>query len=464
MNNKIETDILLIGAGIMSTTLASLIVKFGTCNNRIMISERLCESGLESSNTLNNAGTGHAGYCELNYSPLKDGKIDITRAIKVNKAFKKSLRFWDLLIKDSNISNDFKTKIPHISFVTGNEDISFLKQRYETLNNDKHFKGTIEFSDNPEVIKQWIPLIMENRENTLVAATKVNDGYEVDFGKLSRNLSRYLEINKVKINYYEEVIDIYKEGIKWHVVQRNVITGYETTIVTKYLFIGAGGASIDLLTKTDIPEIKGYIGFPISGEWLICKNQEIVKQHEGKVYGKTNASNPPMTAPHLDTRVISGKRCLLFGPYAIGTTKLLKHGSWTGFFKGVHFSNLKNFIIAGLKNSLLIKYLLKEVFKNKKDKFNDLLKFYPNANINDWELITAGQRVQTIKNKNGKTVIEFDTELLISKDSTIAGLLGASPGASTSVDIMLDLLDKSFGGEQIKLPKKNKKNGDKKMG
>lgn len=456
---ELNTDIFLIGAGIMSTTLASLLVKLGEKKHNIMISERLCDSGLESSNTLNNAGTGHAGYCELNYTPIRNKKIEIHRAIKVNKAFKQSEKFWNLLVSDGDIKGDFMCKMPHISFVNNLSDASFLKHRFMKLSRTKEFKDKIVFSDDKEVIKQWIPLMVNNRKDEFIAATKVDDGLEVDYGKLSRYLSEYITKKGVQINYNEEVLDIHKKNGKWVVIQKNLITGEKTKITTNYLFIGAGGASIKLLTKSGIPEIKGYGGFPVSGEWFICKNPEIVSQHFAKVYGKPNADNPPMTAPHLDMRIINGEKSLLFGPYAIGTTKLLKFGSWTDLFKSITLGNIKNMLTAGLNNMVLIKYLFNEVIKTKKSKFKELLKFYPDAKESDWELLTAGQRVQVIKMKNGKSVIEFDTELLISEDNTIAGLLGASPGASTSVDIMLNLINKTFGGEKNKIKIKKQKNG-----
>jgi malate dehydrogenase (quinone) len=455
---KMETEVLLVGAGIMSTTLASLLVKLGEKSHNIIISERLPNSGLESSDSLNNAGTGHAGYCELNYTPINRGKIDISRAIKVNEAFSESENFWNYLISEGDIKGDFMCKMPHINFVTGIVDSWFLKHRFNKLSRTKSFKDKMVFSDKPEEIKEWIPLMMENRKDDVIAATKVDSGLEIDFGKLTRYLTKYLLKNGVDVKYNEEVIDIYKENEKWVVIQKNLNTREKTKITTKYLFIGAGGASINLLSKSGIPEVKGYGGFPVSGEWFICKNKHIVSRHFGKVYSKPNADNPPMTAPHLDMRIINGKKCLLFGPYAIGTTKLLKFGSWTDLFKSISLSNFKNMLKAGVNNTVLIKYLFGALIKTKKQKFNELLKFYPNAKETDWELLTAGQRVQVIKIKDGKTTIEFDTELLVSEDKTIAGLLGASPGASTSVNIMLDLINKSFGGEnyKIKIPKTSK--------
>lgn len=448
----LETDVFFVGSGIMSTTLASLLVKLGKKKRKLIISERLSNSGLESSNTLNNAGTGHAGYCELNYTPIIDEKkIDISRAVEINKSFEKSEKFWNLLISDGDIRNDFINKIPQISFVNNSEDVSFLKQRYKELTKTDNFKNKMVFSEKKEEIEKWIPLMMSGRKDSIIAATKVDDGLEIDFGKLCRYLSEYLIKNGVQINYNEEVIDIYKKENKWIVIQKNVITGEKTQISTDYLFIGAGGASINLLLKSGIPEIKGYGGFPVSGEWFICKNPDIVSQHSVKVYGKPNKNNPPMTSPHLDFRIVDGEKMLLFGPYAKATTKFLKFGSWMDLFKSIKLGNMITMIKAGLNNKVLIKFLIKEVLKSKKTKFQELLKFYPIAKESDWELITSGQRVQVVKIKNKKPFIQFDTELLISEDKTISGLLGASPGASVSVSIMLELINNSFSGEDVKM-------------
>jgi malate dehydrogenase (quinone) len=453
---KIETDIHLVGAGIMSTTLASLLVKLGKKKRNIIISERLSDSGLESSDTLNNAGTGHAGYCELNYTPIYRGKVDISRAVKVNEAFSDSEKFWNYLISEGDIKGDFMSKMPHISFVNNIYDAWFLKLRFKKLSKTKAFKDKMVFSDDKEEIQKWIPLVMEGRQNEFVAATKVDGGLEVDFGKLTRYLTQYLVKNGVDVKYNEEVLDVYKENGKWVVIQKNLNTSEKTKIISDYLFIGAGGASINLLLKSGIPEVKGYGGFPVSGEWFVCKNKDIVSKHFAKVYGKPNEGNPPMTAPHLDMRVINGEKSLLFGPYAIGTTKLLKFGSWIDLFKTISLTNIKNMVKAGFYNTVLLKYLFTELIKTKKQKFNELLKFYPNAKESDWELLTAGQRVQVVKQKDKKPIIQFDTELVISEDKTIAGLLGASPGASVSTNIMLELINKKFGGEnkKIKIPKK----------
>lgn len=432
----------MIGGGIMSTTLASLLTRVFP-DKSIMISERLSECGLESSDSFHNAGTGHAGYCELQYTPLKNGVIETDKLIKVNNAFSKSIEFWSYLIKNNNIKSDFLHNIPHFAFVYG-EDVDFLKKRHQTLRSILPF-NKIKFSNDYDEIKSWIPLVMDGRDrNEPVAATMAENGLDVDFGKLSRYLAKDLIANKVSIAYNEEVIDLYKENNKWVAIQKNLKTGEEVEIKADFVFIGAGGAAINLLKKADIPEAKHYAGFPISGQWLVCDNQEIVKRHNAKVYTKPKEGAPQMVAPHLDTRVVNDQKTLLFGPYAGATTKFLMNGSVLDFFKSIRLNNIGTMIDAGIRNVPLTKYLVSEVLKGQNKKFELLQHYFPEANVNDWKLAIAGQRVQVIKKVNGKGVIEFGTELITSKDGTLACLLGASPGASTSVKIMLDVFGTCF--------------------
>ena len=439
----LKTDVFLIGGGIMSTTLGVLIKKIHP-NYKVMMSERLSEVGLESSDALNNAGTGHAGYCELQYTPMnKDTHIiDKTKALKVNEAFSKSIEFWKYLIESGEINPDFLHQIPHYSFVSGQEDVFYLSLRYASLRNEKAFQH-IKFSKDFDEISKWLPLITQGRDRFKpIAATKADNGFDVDFGRLSRYLSKYLSEKEVKISFNEEVIDLYQEKDKWYVVQMNLITKIITRIETSFVFIGAGGAAINLLKKADIPETKHYGGFPISGQWLICHNEEVVKQHHAKVYTRPNEGLPQMVSPHFDTRIINGKTCLLFGPYAGATTKFLKYGSYSDFFKSIKLGNIGTMLDAGFRNIPMTKFLISEVVKNKKEKFEVLKTFYPTARFDDWDLTIAGQRVQVIKEVNGKGIIEFGTEVVTNEDKSLACLLGASPGASTSVSIILDLLDK----------------------
>lgn len=440
----IKTDYFLIGGGIMSTTLG-LILKNVYPNSSIMISEKLSTGGLESSDGLNNAGTGHAGYCELNYTSIDDnGVVDTIKAVKVNNAFKKSLEFWDYLINNKKIKSDFKSVIPHYTFVHGQENVDFLTKRYMAMKNDERFSD-IKFSTNFDELTTWFPLIMEGRDKTQpVAGTKAEKGLDVDFGKLTKYYINLLKSLGVKINTHKEIIDLYKSNDKWFVIEKDKFTDTLTKIETTFVFIGAGGASINLLEKSGIPEAKNYGGFPVSGEWLICTEPEVVNRHIGKVYGKASLSAPPMSVPHLDTRIIDGAKCLLFGPYAGLTTRFLKYGSKWDLFKSIRLGNLRTMLSAAWNNMSLNKYLFKEVFKSEDKKFKVLLDYYPNAKKSEWWSLEAGNRVQIIKNVDGKGVIEFGTEIVSSSDGSLACLLGASPGASTAVKIMVDLLNQCF--------------------
>ena len=200
-----------------------------------------------------------------------------------------------------------------------------------------------------------------------------------------------------------------------------------------------------LLQKADIDESKGYGGFPVSGQWLICNNVAVIKQHYAKVYGKAVIGAPPMSVPHLDTRMINGELALLFGPFAGFTTKFLKAGSKFDLAKSVKANNLKALLSVGRHNLDLTKYLMKEATQTHEQRMNALREFLPNAINSDWKLQDAGQRVQIIKNCNKKWgKLEFGTEIVASKDGTLAALLGASPGASTSVQAMIDVLERCF--------------------
>ena len=445
-NNKIqETDVLLIGAGIMSATLGTFISLLEP-TWKIKVYERLDAPGLESSDSLNNAGTGHSGFCELNYTPEKsDGQIDISKAIGVNESFEKSKQFWSYLVMNQMIDSEFINSTPHMSFVQGEENVEYLKKRHQALIKSPLFND-MKFSTDFNQIRTWTPLICENRnESDHIAVTRMERGTDVDFGLLTRNLMNNLQKKGTEINLNHDVYDLEKEGDKWIVSIKNNTTNKKIKVRTKFLFIGAGGFALTLLEKSGIKEANGYGGFPVSGQWLICKNQDVINKHSAKVYGKASVGAPPMSVPHLDTRIINGEKTLLFGPYAGFSTKFLKEGSALDLVNSIKSSNIITMFAAGAKNVSLTKYLVSEVMKGEGKKFELLKSFMPTAKEEDWELGIAGQRVQVIKKdeKQG-AVIEFGTEIVSSADGSIAALLGASPGASTSVSIMLDLLEKCF--------------------
>ena len=431
MKSTKECDVLIIGAGIMGATLAALLKQIKP-HLSIKIIEKLDSCAQESSMALNNAGTGHSGFCELNYS--------IEKAIETCEAFEQSKQFWSYLSLTKHIEPNFINSLPHISFVEGKENVTELKQRWSEMTKICLFQD-MEFSDDFFIISLWAPLLMKGRDPHIpVAATRMKRGTDINFGRLTSNLIDHLSNMRVDINYNEEVKDLHKskEDNWWHVTTNN------TLIKSPFVFIGAGGAALTLLEKSGIPEAKGYGGFPVSGQWLICDNPEIVEKHNAKVYGKPEIGSPPMSVPHLDARIIDGKKVLLFGPFAGFSTKFLKSGHWSDFFKSLKFSNVFTIISAGLRNIGLSKYLISEVTKTKNGRFKTLLKYYPNANINDWKPLVAGQRVQVIKRDKGIPTIEFGTEVVTSKDKSIAALMGASPGASVSVKIMLEVIEKCF--------------------
>lgn len=451
---KKPTEIVLIGAGIMSATMAILIKELIPDAN-ITLFEKLDVVSGESSDALNNAGTGHSGYCELNYTPEKeDGSVDIKKAVNVAKAFEVSKEFWAYLVESGHIKNpkEFIRSTPHLSFVWGEDDVEFLKNRYQTLKQNPLFQD-MQYSEDFETLKSWMPLVMEGRSpSRKVAATKMDDGTDVNFGALTRLIIADLFLKKqINLKVAHEVRNLKKVDGKWEVKVKNLATDKKFNVQADFVFIGAGGGSLWLLEKSGIEEAEGFGGFPVSGEWLICKNPEVIEQHYVKVYGKAKVGAPPMSVPHLDSRVIDGKNQLLFGPFAGFSTKFLKNGSFWDLPKSIEWSNIKPMLSAGLHNLPLTKYLIEQVRQDKEDKIKELQEYYPNANPNDWVEEVAGQRVQVIKKDEEEGgILQFGTEIVHSKDGSIAALLGASPGASTSVQIMLDVLEKCFP-EQMKL-------------
>lgn len=448
-SGQTETDVILIGAGIMSATLGTLLKEL-VPEWDITVFEKLSEAGEESSNEWNNAGTGHAALCELNYTDEKpDGCIDISKAIKINEQFQVSLQFWSYLINSKRIHNpqDFIRSLPHMSLVEGEENVTFLKNRFEAMSNNPLFEG-MEFSDNPEKLMEWIPLIMQGRtSNEPIAATKIDSGTDVNFGALTRMLFDHLKTNNVEIKYKHRVDDIKRTGDEsWQVKVKNLESGRVERHTAKFVFIGGGGGSLPLLQKSGIPEGKHIGGFPVSGIFLVCNNPEVIAQHHAKVYGKAKIGAPPMSVPHLDTRYIDNKKTLLFGPFAGFSPKFLKTGSMFDLVHSVKPNNVLTMLAAGVKEIPLTKYLIQQVMLSKEQRMDELREFIPNAKSEDWDFVVAGQRVQVIKDteEGGKGTLQFGTEVITAADGSIAALLGASPGASTAVHVMLDVIKRCF--------------------
>lgn len=447
-DNQAQLDVLLVGAGIMSSTLAVMLKELDP-SLRLEIVEQMEDGAMESSNPWNNAGTGHAGLCELNYTPqAADGSIDIKKAININAMFEESKQFWAHLVETGTFGDPdtFIHHVPHLSFVEGKENVAFLEKRAQLLKAHHAFEK-IEFTTDKSLMSQWLPLMMAARkDDEEIALTKISNGTDVNFGALTRQLLSYLaQQDSNTLSYKSKVVGLERCAAGWKVRIKNLATGQTRTVTTRFVFLGAGGAALPLLQKSGIPEGKGYGGFPVSGQWLRCDNPKVVEQHQAKVYSLAAVGSPPMSVPHLDTRVIDGKKSLLFGPYAGFTTKFLKHGSFLDLPMSVRLSNIWPMLAVGRDNMDLTRYLISEVRQSMEQRLDSLRRFYPQLDPADWKLEIAGQRVQIIKKDAKKGgVLQFGTELVSSADGTLAALLGASPGASVTVSIMLDLLKRCF--------------------
>ncbi|MFK0038757.1 malate:quinone oxidoreductase [Paenarthrobacter sp. NPDC090517] len=443
-----HADVVLIGGGIMSATLGAFIKQLEPTWT-ISLFERLDEAGLESSGPWNNAGTGHAALCELNYSPAaKDGSVDPSKALHINEQFQLSRQFWSHLV-DSNVIGSpkgFINTVPHMSFVIGDDHADFLKTRYEALKPNTLFRS-MEYTEDQDHIAKWAPLIVKGRDRKQrVAATRAAEGTDVDFGALTRELTGYLQSSGAEVNYGHDVTNIHRAaGGGWDLSIKHPKSGEHGRIHAKFVFVGAGGGALHLLQASGIPESKGYGGFPVSGQFFRCTDDAITSQHSAKVYGQASVGAPPMSVPHLDTRYVDGKRSLLFGPYAGFSTNFLKTSSYLDLPLSIRPGNIIPMLAVAKDNMDLTVYLIKEVAKRHEAKVEALREYYPEAAGGNWELITAGQRVQIIKKHPQKGgVLQFGTEVIASRDGSIGALLGASPGASTAVPIMIELLQKSF--------------------
>ncbi|MDP2455172.1 MULTISPECIES: malate dehydrogenase (quinone) [unclassified Kaistella] len=442
-------DVVLIGGGIMSATLGTLLHELDPTLN-IIIFERLGRFARESSAAWNNAGTGHSAFCELNYTPQKkDGSIDISKAENIAEQFEISKQFWSYLVSKNYIDKpkDFINSCPHMSLVFGKDDAAFLKKRHEKMTQSQLFKG-MEFTMDHDKLREWIPLIMSKRKDTeILAATKMDMGTDVNFGSLTRKMGRFLaEDSNVDVYLYHDVKDIDpREDGKWNLKVKDRLHSRLYDITAGFVFIGAGGYALPLLDSSDIPESEGYGGFPVSGQWLVSHNPDLIAKHQAKVYTQATVDAPPMSVPHLDLRIIDGKKALLFGPFAGFSTKFLKEGSYLDLPESVNLKNIRSLFGAWWHNLPLTQYLVRQVAMTKVQRMQHLREFVKDAKEEDWELKVAGQRVQIIK-KNDKEggKLEFGTEVVVNKNGTIASLLGASPGASTAAFAMLQVLEKCF--------------------
>ncbi len=446
-NDEPTVDVVLIGGGIMSATLGTYLNELQPDWN-IRMYERLDAVAQESSNGFNNAGTGHSGFMEMNYTEEKNGKMDISKAINVASQFEIAKQFWAHQVKQGVLEtpNTFINPVPHIAFVWG-DNVNFMEKRYAAMVQNPLFAG-MKMSEDPAEIQKWAPLVMDGRDpQQKVAATRMDVGSDVNYGAITKQLINHLEKSpNFKLSTSTEVTGISKnDDNTWSVAFKDVKSGKTSHVKTRFVFIGAGGAAIKLLQMTGLPEAQQYAGFPVGGEFLVTDNPAVTAKHTAKVYGRADLGAPPMSVPHIDTRYIDGKKYVLFGPFATYSNKFLKNGSQLDLLASTNKNNVMPMAAIGLQNADLVQYLISQVMMSDADRFNELKKYYPEADPKDWHLQQGGQRVQIIKKEPGKPAkLQFGTEIFASKDKSVTALLGASPGASTSPYIMLNLLEKAF--------------------
>jgi malate dehydrogenase (quinone) len=439
MTDRETADIVLIGGGIMSATLGAMLAELAP-ERRIVIIERAAGVASESSQAWNNAGTGHSGFCELNYMP---DPSDGTAATTIAEQFQLSRRWWDRLAARGLLDQStFLHTAPHMDVVFGDRDIDYLRRRFETLRGDPLF-ARLEYSEDPATIAQWAPLVMEGRApDERVAATRHPGGTDIDFGALTTALVRIITDRGGRLLLGHEVRTLAREADgSWRIAGRNAEGGFD--VRSPVVFVGAGGNALRLLQRAKIPEVRGYGVLPVGAAFLRCSDPQVVARHDAKVYGQAPIGAPPMSVPHLDKRIVDGTGHLMFGPYATFSTKLLKHGRLTDFFTTLRWHNVAVLATAMWANLALVRYLIGQLLAGRRQKHAYLARYYPEADPAQWELITAGQRAQLVSpDDRRRGVLRSGTELVVSADGTIAGLLGASPGASTAVPIMIDLLQR----------------------
>ena len=442
-------DVVIVGSGIMSANLAVLLKRLEP-RLKVQVYEVTDTLAQEASNGWNNAGTGHAGICELSYTPAReaDGTVSVKKVIEIFEQFEQSLQFWAFAVAEGMIANPREciNPIPHLSFVHGQTQVDFLKDRHAGMSAHHFFKSMI-YSTDRKTIGSWAPLLMEGRAEMPVAATRMDSGTDVNFGNIARNLLQWLDRQDgCGVAASHRVVDLKQRPDGWDVTINDLKGGGTRHNRAKFVFVGAGGGSLHLLQKSGIAAAKGLGGFPIGGQWLVCTNQDVINRHNAKVYGQALDAAPTMAVPHLDTRTLDGKKALLFGPFAAWTTKFLhRHGSAWDLPGSVKPHNLGTLLKIGASNLPLVRYLVQQGTQSMKDRMEVMHIFYPAAKAADWKLIDAGIRVQAIKESDGKAgIVHYGTEVISNPEKTISALLGASPGASVSVNIVFEVIKNCF--------------------
>ncbi|WP_437205066.1 malate dehydrogenase (quinone) [Planctomicrobium sp. SH664] len=445
-----DPDVILVGSGIMSANLGALL-KCLDSRLKIQVYEVTEQLAQESSHGWNNAGTGHAGICELSYTPTQrpDGSVPVEKAVEIFEQFEYSKQFWAYAVASGMVDSprEFINPLPHLSFVHGEKQVAFLRARYEGMS-AHHFFKEMEYSTDRSTIEKWAPLLVEHRHKDVpIAATRMDGGTDINFGALARKLLQWLSQQPgCGIATGQRVIDLQKTPAGWQVSTRDQRTGEVRKNRARFVFLGAGGGSLPLLQKAGIPEAKGLGCFPIGGQWLVCDNPEVIARHHAKVYGQALDAAPTMAVPHLDTRFLDGRKTLLFGPFAAWTTKFLHgKGSRLDLFRSFKPDNIATLVKIGIHNIPLVRYLVQQGTQSMQDRLDVLHIFYPGAQLADWKLVDAGIRVQAIKKTDGQAgIVHYGTEVITDADRTLSALLGASPGASVSVHIVLEVVKKCF--------------------
>jgi malate dehydrogenase (quinone) len=446
-------DVILIGGGIMSAHLGAMLK---CLDPRLAIDVYEAAAGLagESSDAWNNAGTGHAGLCELNYTPapaFAGAPVDVSRAVEIFARFEQSRQFWSYAVARGMAPRpaDFIRAVPHLSFVRGASDVAFLRARHAALATHPFFRA-MEFSADRAILARWVPLLMEGRGDEPVAATRIESGTDVNFGELSRQLLAWLATQDgCRVFTGRRVTRLRRASTGWELTVRDVPSGEPRRVGTRFVFVGAGGGTIPLLQSAGLPVARGLGAFPIAGQWLVCENAAVVARHFGKVYGPPPRDSGALGGPHLDVRHLHGRRMLLFGPFATWTTKFLhRTGRATDLLRSIRPGNVGTLLRTGVHNRVLVRFLVQQALQGMDTRLRALREFYPEAQAGDWRLVDAGIRVQAMKRADAGRLY-FGTEVVTAPDGTLAALLGASPGASVSANIALQIIQRCFADRLV---------------
>jgi malate dehydrogenase (quinone) len=416
----------------------------------IHVLEAAAELARESSDGWNNAGTGHAGLCELNYTPpaiAPGAPPDVSPALAIFARFERSRHFWGWAAAHGLAPRpaEYIRAVPHLSFVRGSERVAFLRARQAALSAHPFFR-TMAFTADPALVRDWAPLLIAGRRaDETIAATRVEAGTDVDFGELSRRLLGWLGAQEgCRISTGHRVVGLRRAGAGWELTVQDTASGETETRGAHFVFVGAGGGTLPLLQSAGLPVTRGLGAFPIAGQWLVCSNAAVVDRHFAKVYGPPPPDSGALGGPHLDVRHLGGRRHLLFGPFASWTTKFLhRTGRRTDLAASLRPGNLPTLLHTGLRQRMLVGFLIRQAIQTMDTRVAALREFYPEAQPADWHLVEAGIRVQALKRADAGR-LSFGTEVVTSPDHSLAALLGASPGASVSTDIALQVIRTCF--------------------